>query len=751
MIEFQKIALKNVITHKDSAFEFQPGITVVRGDNGAGKSLLFNCIPNIFDSAPPLAKKKDAKILHSDNSAIGFKFNYNNKKYRVIQESSKSSLNYKIEEDGKDLEPRTISIAKEYLERIFPLNTNHYYSLVHLNTYRPHILLSGTGPQRKEFFEELFHLNISDFIGDKVKEDYNVLKRQKDEMMVLKDQINELKRVDNIDELKERYDSYHKEYDLLQKDFNGLSKKLNLLASVEAYRNQLNYPDTSTIEIEKKIKDFMEKLEKMESIKKKIEFDNAKYQQIQLMKEEIRKLNEKLSEYSDVKETSYSLKEEYNELKNKGNELKKKKVEIEATNKKYNEMKELEKLVAEENKSLSYEQYLRKVSVAENEIEQKENLIKRLEGIQGEAVCPTCQQSLNEKDIESLITSCKNDIIYLGFPLCNKSETIRWFGLKGEGLEYKDLEELDKELEEISSKLEFLKLSYSKAKEKEEIENKIKAYPEIENMDKPDFEKLKNLEEKIPVGRTKLEKLNSDLRIRKELDKEEYKGVENFNKLDIEKQIGDMQPKLNSLNEDLMEMNADIRLGEEQNSRFEKISERIAQIEKAIEKMPIYEALIKAYSAKGIRIAQIAYLADMFCNNLNKYSNLVFNKKMKFSVNVDANNFNILAERNGRVSDVSQLSGQESRFFMLLCCLALIPFIPEKLRCDTIILDEVEAGVNEENRRYLINQGFFKVLQNIVKNIVIVTPMSSKEYFIDANQEYYISLKNNTSCIERIK
>lgn len=88
---------------------------------------------------------------------------------------------------------------------------------------------------------------------------------------------------------------------------------------------------------------------------------------------------------------------------------------------------------------------------------------------------------------------------------------------------------------------------------------------------------------------------------------------------------------------------------------------------------------------------------------------------------------------------------------MLLCALSLLPFIPEKLRCDTIILDEIEAGVSEENRKYLVNQGFFEALKKVVKKIVIVTPMSGAEYYIEANQEYFISLKEGVSCIEKVK
>lgn len=76
-----------------------------------------------------------------------------------------------------------------------------------------------------------------------------------------------------------------------------------------------------------------------------------------------------------------------------------------------------------------------------------------------------------------------------------------------------------------------------------------------------------------------------------------------------------------------MRLNTNLKIGTDQNARYKKIEERIKEIKEKLVKIPIYEALIKAYSAKGIRIAQIAYLAEMFCNNLNKYANMVSIRK----------------------------------------------------------------------------------------------------------------------------
>lgn len=752
MIEFEKIALKNIVVHKNSSFEFKDGISVVRGSNGAGKSLIFNSLANLFFSAPPLLKKKDAKILHSEDSAIGAKFKFSNKEYRVVQECKKASLNYKIEENGVNLEPRTISIARDILEKSFPISESHYYSLIHLTSYRPFILLSGTGPQRKEFFEELFHLNVSEYIGEKIKEEYNALKREKDEASILSEQLKDLTYVEDIENLKKLCVDKDSEYKELEERYNSYTKNVSLITSFETYKSQLVHPEMTLEEVEGKIAKVENGIKKLEELSSNLKLNIKLYEQNEDNREKLSELKEQLKDYSSILESSESIKEEYSSLKAKGEELIKRIKDAEYTNSIVEEIAKLEKCVSKENRELSFEEYLKKISVAESQIKEKEKIIEKLNTIQNETTCPLCQQPLSEDNIKCLIATLNNDILYTGMVLSGKSETIKWFKLKDDNLEEIDISALESELKGIKTTLSELKEKHSRAKEKERIEREIAAFPKIvEFSEKPDSNLLIEYEAKIEKGRNSLERLKSDQRLHKELNKLDLSGISISDKEGIQNKILELQPKLSELNEERMKLNTSLKIGSEQNSRYKKIEARIKEIKDKLVSIPVYEALIKAYSAKGIRIAQIAYLAEMFCNNLNKYANMVFNKKIKFYVNVDANNFNILAERNNRISDVSQLSGQESRFFMLLCALSLLPFIPEKLRCDTIILDEIEAGVSEENRKYLVNQGFFNALQKIVKKIIIVTPMSTSEYYMEANQEYFISLRDGASCIERIK
>lgn len=750
MIELQKIALKNIVVHKNTSFELQDGITVIRGDNASGKSLLFNCIPNVFDGCPPLAKKKDAKTIHSEDSAIGIKYKYNNKQYRVVQKSKKGTISYEVEEDGIALQPRTISMAKELLEKIFPISSVQYYSLVHLTSYRPSVLLSGTGPQRKEFFEELFHLNVSEYILDKVKLKYNELKRLKDEQDLLKEQLKELTYIDNINDLQDKYNNVTLKYNELNIKYNNFFNNIQKLTSIKTYKEQLNTQFTLD-ELNNKIVDFQNKLKVLEDKERQILVNIDLYNKNQNLIIKKQELENSLSKYSDLSETSELVRNKYQEKKQELEQELQKLEKIKQDNIKYNRFKDLERFVKDTDKTKTYIEYLKYIASVESSIKEKENIIKRLEQLEGEATCPMCQQHLDSNNIKNLIANLNNDILYLGIDIHDKDSVMEWFKLKELNLSLVPEKPIEESIENTKQELKQLKELYNTLITKEDLERQLKSLPVILDIIKPNEQDLDNIKDRIVKGKEKLRLLESDLKIQKELQKISTSNISLLKIEDLEQELNTLSPKLEKLNEIRMELNSKIKLGESQNNDYLKKQDRINFIDKELVDLPIYEALIKAYGAKGIKIDQINFLAQAFCDNLNKYANLVYNKKIKFYINVDSTNFNIIAERNGNPgSDVNSLSGAESRCFMLLCLISLLPFIPEKYRTDFVILDELEAGIQESGRN-LLTQGFFNVLRNLVSKIIIITPMSNKEYYIEANKEYYLRLKNNVTVMEEIR
>ena len=750
MIELEKVVLKNIVLHKDTKFEVEPGVTVIRGDNYAGKSTLVSCIPNVFDGCPPLLKKKDAKALHSENSMIGIKYKYNNIPYKVVQACKKGSISYKIEENGKELEPRTIGIAKELLEKIFPISSLQYYSVVHLTPYRANVLLSGTGPQRKEFFEELFHLDISEVVAEQIKQEYNKLKREKDEKDILLEQLSGLQYIDNIEELEKEFDDKTEQLKYYKEQYTKCTNDLQSLTALKAYQSQIKTP-YSIEDLVDRINKIQVKLEVLEDQLRELKVSISLYHKNKQKMGEKKQLELELETYDNIKETSDQVKERYDALKNEGEKLKEQIKLIEEVNKKYYRMQDLEHQIDPKLAKLTLEEYTRRYTIAEAKTKENRNLIGRLQSLVGQAVCPTCNQPLQDKELQELIANCQQQIDKYANYLDKVDLTKEYLGLKELGLVFEDPTGKIAEIDGLKLKMKELKELYEVAKVKENLKLRLAAYPEDIQLQEPDESLVQALEGKIKQGQERLVLYKEELRVKQEIKKLDDLNADLIDEHGLRLEMEKLSPKIETLNEQRMELNSKIKLGLSQNESYKTKQDRIAVINKDLEDLPIYEALTKAYGAKGIRVDQIKYLADMYCNNLNKYADLVFNKDIKFTVKVDSSNFNIYAERNGgMVSDVCMLSGAESRCFALLSAISLLPFIPEKYRTDFIIFDEMEAGIKEVNRN-LLAQNFFKALLSIVPKIIIITPMDRKEYYIEADREYYIRVKDNCSVMEEVK
>ena len=157
MIELDSVHLKNIVTHKDTFFKFEDGISIIRGQNGVGKSVLFSTLSNVLYSNPPLSNKKNqAKVMFPKQGSIEIQLKKDDKKYKIKQYKKGVGLKYDIDVNNKKFETHTISSALDLINNIFPLTENQFYSTCYLNAGRSssHVLLNGTGPQRKEFFEK---------------------------------------------------------------------------------------------------------------------------------------------------------------------------------------------------------------------------------------------------------------------------------------------------------------------------------------------------------------------------------------------------------------------------------------------------------------------------------------------------------------------------------------------------------------------------------------------------------------------
>lgn len=729
MIELDSVHLKNIVTHKDTFFKFEDGISIIRGQNGVGKSVLFSTLSNVLYSNPPLSNKKNqAKVMFPKQGSIEIQLKKDDKKYKIKQYKKGVGLKYDIDVNNKKFETHTISSALDLINNIFPLTENQFYSTCYLNAGRSssHVLLNGTGPQRKEFFETFFGLLHYDVIYSKLRKKLSELKYSiaseneiKEEYNLLKSNLHNI----NSEEIKNKENKLLKITD----KYNEYKTNLNNITTYKKIKSTIIYKekDLKNIPIlEKEIKEII----KQDNLYNQQDKINNLYKKVEYKKDKLNKKLSKIKEY-DIN----SLKSLYEKIANKYNEINNL-IEEESKNKEIHKEKRLIKnklpkclLNVELDKAIEYNKKLI----------QNQGTVDKLKKLKGHKRCPTCNSLLKEKDILNLIKICENQINkYKEFNNKNIYNYKRFKEIKDNFNEnkYYSLIDTKNNLEYIS---EVIKKEYKVQKKRIELIKQIKSLPKYE------YKEIKQINKKdLEVKKSILLQLNKD--------KSNYETLKNLNvNIDKENKYLKYIEKHKDITTKLTILGKEKAKCEENNKnkkRIKVLKEKLKIIEKSKKDIILYEKLCKAYGPKGIRNLQIDNIAQLYATQLNQHANLIFTEDIKFEVFVDANNFNILATRDNITSDVNTLSGAQSKCFQLLNLFVLRTFIPDAYKTDTVILDEMESCMSK-TRKHLFANNYLKALKNIVDKIIIVTPQEVSEFYVPNAKTYKIIKKKKVTTL----
>jgi len=98
----KKLSLKNYKTHKDTELEFSPGINIITGDTGQGKTNILLALKWIVEDRP---RGEGCIRRGQDGSTAVMEVVDNKDTCSIIRRRNKSENIYKIEKDGLDIDP----------------------------------------------------------------------------------------------------------------------------------------------------------------------------------------------------------------------------------------------------------------------------------------------------------------------------------------------------------------------------------------------------------------------------------------------------------------------------------------------------------------------------------------------------------------------------------------------------------------------------------------------------------------------
>lgn len=412
MYQIEKFVFKNCLLLENTEFVFKPGITVVRGDNqdrkhdsenGVGKTYTFSMFPSLILQEQMWARKglrNTNKEVMSANSSFTSHIKIDGVPYELGYYSKGKTINYSVVENGKTKNLKGIVNQTAYIRELLPQTRHQLFSTYFISSSVPHPLLTGTAPERSEFFESFFDLQFYNALGEAFnKEKYQVDQGARD-IDNLEYQLSQHKTSNKpLASIKEEIADAQTRYTKLMKKLERLNKELRDLSAYKAIAEQIEN-EAGPKALSKLVvsqKELVQKLEKQVAAAAKYKEELEKYKEVTAKRVKIKDDLKKLAKYKqpveDVKELRTTLKA------------------LEIKLERWEEMAE----VIKEAKNLNVQP---KYSIKKLRIKIKKQLgllavsrdtLKSVEQLDGQSSCPCCKQGIDSKLVKQLKAKALND------------------------------------------------------------------------------------------------------------------------------------------------------------------------------------------------------------------------------------------------------------------------------------------------------------------------------------------------------
>jgi DNA repair exonuclease SbcCD ATPase subunit len=708
-MRLKKVTIKNIRTFKEETFDLENrGLVSIIGMNGSGKTTLFNAVrANLFNAMNDKSKFDDL-VRNKKDAQIVVEFENNGKEYISDLSRIKGKWIYEILENGVNITPHNQIDARKIPAIAIGVTAEEWDAAIQLSQKGAHVLVSGTPAKRKEY--------ISEFFG--IDDKYDVIQERAKE---------ELKKVENsIREI----ESYSHTKQALEEELKQIH-----IVDVKAEEDRIH-------ELSLKIQDSKDKVSLLKDVLSKQKLWElysadaypAGYEQVDAAAWLRHFQDEKLSLESRV--NNYKKASEYN-------------LRVEASNRQY---EELNKWL--DSQSLLASRYPESSGVYVNEratLRAKKqtslsrvtylNQLKDLRHLEGNVLHETTgdEQLLSEMRSEYAVSSAKYTATMNGkCPTCGSE-----FSHEHVLGDYQKLVDLGNKIAELDQKIVALKNENVLIMKFRDIEKQLSGIPEFtDNEDlhlaslEQDIDKVIDYQNKKKIfeGLAKSEPMDlGSLPTEQETEQNKvnlnfYQKMVNARALCptsipsssesslLETEIARLTREIVPLEEDLLTLRSSVMAVEKMKQskkriedQIETINEKFLTLGRLHEEELYWKTMVFAYGPKGLRVVQLQKIMDLILSVLPAYTARMFNgKRISFTTEVDAGSISIIATREDEegvyTNDISTLSGGEASKMTVCLIFAVAKARLAKKKSNVIILDEVDAQVDEEGKFLFVNE-----------------------------------------------
>ncbi|HIH34990.1 MAG TPA: SMC family ATPase, partial [Methanosphaera sp.] len=181
------ITLDNFRSHKHSVINLNEGISVILGENGAGKSSIFEAISYSFfktftGKIEDLFRKSADENDNINEMKVTVEFEHGITHYKLVRGKKKSSniaKLYRKESDNLSLICEGDTVVTREIESILSLDSKSFLNAVYIRQGEITDLIEKTAAEKKELIAKLLNMDSLQKASDDFKE---IIKRYEEQI-----------------------------------------------------------------------------------------------------------------------------------------------------------------------------------------------------------------------------------------------------------------------------------------------------------------------------------------------------------------------------------------------------------------------------------------------------------------------------------------------------------------------------------------------------------------------------------------
>ena len=752
-IVFKNLIIKNGRVFDDVVIPLEnQGLVSIQGDNGVGKSSIWDILEAIIYGSTPDGYKKDELTKNSEDVEYTLTAEKDGETVVATLQRKSKKWSYNILKDGKSYTDHTYYEAIKSLGGIVGLTKDEFEGSVHLTQSAQHMLIKGSLGERKDYISAFFG------IDNRYDEVHLAAKNE------LESVVGKIERLAGLSHSRQMLDNELK--NLIVKDMEPLQNKLKTL------QNSLEDNSTRLQEIDTKIKTWQEfkmyekgsllfespekELQEVESLLASRQANISYATQIQEQNRKAKLNNDKLdeilnslqnitSQYPHVVDDNTPIEDYENELSDI-EMIKKQNISVSALK------KELEVLPnVKEIPIAKIEDELVKLQVAYQTYLKNKSAKER-------GICPECGSKFNIQDVQNDLEKIKEVKEHIEL-LSQDYQTIkvRNQNAKRRSWALEQLKDIPDFLEIHETRINYLRHFIQILKRYRELENRSKLLSRMVIEDTGDLEKVLSDIGQLQRKKTNLEQCIYARKMKPIPPKENEEDLLKY-KADSHNQILNLKTFINTTLEAIGEYKSINESHARLTVQLKDIEGKLTEVDALKKEEYFWGKMVDAYGPRGLRVQQLEKMMDLILLQLPVYVSILFNEKnLTFKHKVDANNVKILASREvldgkGNVvnrfeHDIGCFSGGEKDLMSAAFILTLADCIPINKRANILVLDEVDAQF-DENIKFRFTNELLPMLKKKYSSIFVISHDKNVQLANIYDQIWSLSKKNHKSSIE---